>query len=136
MTRAEEMRAAFDAAFAEALAAPTPPHIDLLCFELGGQVRAVRLSDVASLHADLAIVPLPSRSPALLGMAAVRSALVPIFDAGLLAGASAMTKPRYVIVTGTIGLAFDAFRGHVKARDLRDHALLDLAALAAVAMEK
>jgi hypothetical protein len=146
--RADAMRAAFDAGFAQAIAATDArAHTDLLTFEAAGQSFACAQAEVAALHVDLAIVPVPTQAPAFLGIAAIRNALVPIFDLRVLLGLATAAPPRWVIVAHgavPIGLAFERFVGHVRWRDAlpagglrvvrlgeRAHDVLDLAAMAA-----
>ena len=88
---------------------------------------ALRLADVSSFHADLAIPPLPARDPALLGVALVRGALVPVFDAARRLGKPAAVSPRWVAVVRGRGLAFAEFLGHARASEARG--LIDLEAL-------
>jgi purine-binding chemotaxis protein CheW len=62
------------------------------------------------------MVPLPSHSPDLLGIASFRGALVPIFDLRLLLGYSAGVLPRWLVLTKhdlSIGLAFDRLDGYL-----------------------
>ena len=129
MSRAEQLRAAFDAGFAAPRPEAAAPTTDLLRFRIGGQVRALRLAEIASLHADLPITHLPATTPAMLGVSMVRGALIPIYDAGRLLGVAPMTHPRWIVLTRGLGLAFDVFEGFARVTDDGAHALVDLAAL-------
>lgn len=103
------LRRRFDAAFA---AAPPPPAAgfeDVLAIRLGGDPYVLRLSEIAGLHADRQIAPVPSAHPALLGIAALRGQLLPVYDLGALLGYARAERPRWFVVgpaPATIGLAF------------------------------
>ncbi|MGE0431772.1 MAG: hypothetical protein AB7K09_06000 [Planctomycetota bacterium] len=73
----EQMRREFDAAFAEPLP-PPPDRSDsrgLLVVRIGQSHVALRVTDVAGLHADVRIVPIPGR-PDVAGLAGVAERLV------------------------------------------------------------
>jgi len=120
---ADELRRAFDAGFAAAPSAPAPAGTDLLVFGLG----ALRLADVSSFHVDLAITALPATDPALLGIAIVRGAIVPVFDAARLLARPPGGALRWVAIVRGRGLAFGDFRGHARVAQPRD--LIDVEAL-------
>jgi chemotaxis signal transduction protein len=119
MTRARELREVFDAGFAAAPPPPEPVHRDVLCIRIAGEPFAIPLGDIASLHADLRIVALPARAPELLGVAALRSAVVPIYDASRAFGLPAADAPRWLVVLrgGRAGFAFDGYDGHARIPD-------------------
>jgi chemotaxis signal transduction protein len=112
MTRAEEMRAAFDRSFAEA---PTERGrgIELLRIELAGEPYVIPLGDVASIHVDLKIVPMPATVPTLIGVIAVRGVLIAVYDLRALRGLSTESRPRWIVVADGVGFAFDGFLGHL-----------------------
>jgi purine-binding chemotaxis protein CheW len=114
--RALELGREFDHSFAAALPPPAPPHLDFLCIRIGGEPSAVALGDIASLHADLRIIALPSRAPELLGVASVRAAIVPIYDLGAAVGAQAAAAPRWTVLLNgrAAGFAFEAYDGHTR----------------------
>ena len=116
MTRATELRDAFDADFAAASPPPEPAHGDLLCIRLGDEPSAIALADVASLHADLRIVALPNRAPELLGVAAIRAAVVPIYDLSMAVGIPGTGAKRWTVQIrgGLAGFAFEGYDGHVR----------------------
>ncbi len=137
--RIEDLRAAFARGFAEAPAAGAQAEVELLRIRLAGESYVCLLAEISGLHADLAIVPMPSPSRALLGIAAVRSALVPVYDLRVALGLPAGERPRWLVIgraAPTLAFAFDAFDGYCRAGvggnvviDGRHHQLLDLAAL-------
>jgi chemotaxis signal transduction protein len=116
MTRASVLRDQFDREFA---AAPRPPetgHADFLCIRIAGERAAISIADIASLHADLVIVALPTRAPELLGVAAIRSAIVPIYDLRFALGVSGTGATRWSVLVpgGTAGFAFEVYDGHAR----------------------
>jgi chemotaxis signal transduction protein len=114
--RASELRDAFDRGFAAAARPPEPAHGDFLGIRIGGEPFAIPFGDIASLHAGLRIVALPTRAPELLGVAAIRAAVVPIYDLGVALGAASAGTPRWSVVVrdGHAGLAFEGFDGHAQ----------------------
>jgi chemotaxis signal transduction protein len=113
--RARELRELFDRGFADALV-DKPTTFDYLRLRVAGAPYAVALSEVTSLHVDLRIASMPSPARELLGIAAVRTSLVPIYDLRLAIGASDELAPRWTILVaaGTAGFAFDGFDGHAR----------------------
>jgi purine-binding chemotaxis protein CheW len=118
-SRADELRDAFDRGFAAAVVPPDIARTDMLCIRVGGQPCAIRAGDIASLHADLRVVALPSRAPELLGVAAIRATVLPIYDlAAALAMPGAGTM-RWIAAhrDGQAGFAFEHYDGHARITD-------------------
>jgi chemotaxis signal transduction protein len=115
-TRAQELRGAFDGEFAAAPRAPQHGLRDVLCIRVGGEPYAIRLDDIASLHAELRIVALPTRAPELLGAAAIRATVVPIYDLAIVLGAAGAVAQRWAVVHrgGRAGFAFEGYDGHAR----------------------
>lgn len=114
--RAAALRQSFDQSFAEAPGGVAAPSHAFLAVGIGGDNYALRLSDVSELYVDKKVIPLPSHSPDLLGIASFRGALVPIYDLRLLLGYSAGAWPRWLVLTKydlSIGLAFDRLDGYL-----------------------
>lgn len=118
MTRASELRDAFDRGFAM-LPPPEPAHSDVLCIRAAGQPWAIPLGDIASLHADVPIVALPTRAVELLGVATVRAAIVPIYDLAAVLDSPSTGAPRWVVVIrrAVAGFAFEGNDGHARIPD-------------------
>jgi len=118
---AGEMRRAFDRTFTEAPSLGHDDVEDVLAIRLNGAPYAMRVRDVASVHADRAIVPVPGPEPALLGLAGIRSVIAPVYDLRLLLGGVGGGAPRWIVrarAPQPIALAFDGFDGqHRVARD-------------------
>ena len=117
--RADELHDAFDRGFADPPPPPEPAHSDFLCIEIAGEPSAIRLADIVSLHADLRIVALPTRAPELLGVAAIRAAIVPIYDLGIALGAAGKAAARWTVLLrgGAVGFAFAGYDGHARIAD-------------------
>lgn len=118
MSRADELRDAFDRSFAAAPAVDQRAPHELLRIELGGEPYAIALAEIRSLHVDLAIVPVPARAPALLGVVAVRGAIVPVYDLRRLLGLPATKPPRWAVIAGDSAFAFDHVAGHFSVAEL------------------
>jgi chemotaxis signal transduction protein len=115
--RLVDLREAFDRSFVE----PTQPNLieteDLLAIRVNDRPYAVRLSTIASLAADRPITALPGAPPRLLGVAALRGVVVPVYDLADLLGLSRSTPPRWTILTAAeppMALAFDGVDGHLR----------------------
>ncbi len=119
MTRASELREAFDRGFAAAEPPADAAHSDFACIQVAGKRAAIPLRDIASLHADLRIVALPTRTPELLGVAAIRAAVVPIYDLSAAFGSSGTGATRWTVLLrdGSAGFAFAGFDGHARIPD-------------------
>jgi chemotaxis signal transduction protein len=113
--KAAELRDAFDAAFARLPEAADDQRERLIGVRIGGEPHALRLAEIAGVFADRAITAVPSRSPALLGIAGVRASIVPVFDLGALVGYPARgAKLRWLVIAARqrVGFAFDVFDGY------------------------
>jgi chemotaxis signal transduction protein len=118
-TRAIELRDAFDRGFAAAARPPEPAHSDFLCIRVGGEPSAIPLGDIASLHVDLRVVAVPTHAPELLGVAAIRAAVVPIYALSAAFGIPGTGVPRWTVLVrgGSAGFAFAGFDGHARIPD-------------------
>ena len=116
MDRATELRTAFDRAFAEAPRGPRMETLDLLRIQLGGESHVVALSEVAALHVDQHVCPVPTPATELLGVMAVRAAIIPVFDLRAILGIRSDAPPRWCILAREIGsaFAFDGFAGMLR----------------------
>ncbi|HLG56355.1 MAG TPA: chemotaxis protein CheW [Vicinamibacterales bacterium] len=116
--RAAELRQSFDRSFAHAWDSEHTTSESLLALGIRSHHYAVRMSDVSGLFVDKNVTHLPSPVAALSGLAGFRGTVLPIYDLGLLLGHPKAAAPRWLIVTaGTpVGLAFDAFDGHLRVR--------------------
>lgn len=113
---AAALRAAFDGAFA-APPADAAPTCDLLAIRVASEPYALRLTEIAALARDLAMVPVPSPVPELRGIAARRGRLYPAYDLGALLGHGLnVDAPWAVLVEAAHPLAFcfEAMEGSVR----------------------
>lgn len=105
---------AFDAAFARPPASDRPDTEGFLALRLGDDPFAVRVSDIAALHADRRIVPMPSAEPTMLGVAAFRGRIAPVYDLAALLGYPAKGAPRWVLLAREdVALAAASFEGQL-----------------------
>jgi chemotaxis signal transduction protein len=114
--RAAMLRQVFDQAFAAAPAGTSTPTEAFLAIGAGGDNYALRLVEISGLFVDKKVVPLPSESPDLLGIASFRGALVPVYDLAVLLGYAAKPLPRWLVLVAPqtpVGLAFDRFDGYL-----------------------
>jgi purine-binding chemotaxis protein CheW len=115
--RAAELRREFDRAFAEPFRPGTTAREDLLGMRAGAQAYAIRLCEIAGLHAGKKITRVPGSDTALCGIAGFRGALLPVYDLQALLGHSSAETPRWLVIAAAapIALAFEAFEGHLRA---------------------
>jgi purine-binding chemotaxis protein CheW len=116
--RAAELRQAFDQSFAAAPQRVEAPTETFLAIGSGSDLYALRLAEISSLHADKKIVPLPSESTDLIGLASFRGTLVPVFDLRVLLGYSPASMPRWLVLLACktpVGVAFERFDGYFAA---------------------
>jgi len=116
--RAEDLRLAFDRSFAVPHRTAVAGSVELLAIRAGGTAYAIRLAAVSGLFTDRTVTPLPGPVPELLGVAALRGAVVAVYDLGALLGHAGSAAARWLVLdTGTpaVGLAFDELDGHLRA---------------------
>jgi purine-binding chemotaxis protein CheW len=116
-SRAQAMRQAFDASFAQPAQGRADAVEALLAITVGGDPYVLRLAEIAGLHASRAITTLPSPVPELAGLVGLRSALVPVYDLAALLGYPRAAAPRWLVVLAAapVALAFEGFAGYVTA---------------------
>jgi purine-binding chemotaxis protein CheW len=114
---AAALRRLFDAGFAAAAASKSERLEDLLAIRLGSDPYALRLSEIAGLHAGVKIVAVPSPSTQLLGIVGLRGTMVPIYDLAALLGYPPAARPRWIVLARTsqpVGFAFETFESHLQ----------------------
>lgn len=114
--RAEDLRLAFDRAFAEPRRADTTPMESLVGFSLASEPYALRLSEIGGVFVDRKITRVPSVVAALLGFAGFRGAIVPVYDLRVLLGRGASEAPRWLAIASgaSVAFAFEVFDGHLR----------------------
>jgi chemotaxis signal transduction protein len=117
MLSAEELRRAFDGAFAAPSEGRRRDLEPLLTLRIASAAYAVRVLDIAGFATARRIVPLTSALPAMLGLTAVRGSLFPVYSLdGLLGDEAATEPPQWFLLCGhadPVALAFARFEGHV-----------------------
>jgi chemotaxis signal transduction protein len=117
--RAVELRNTFDHARAIPFVSDAVEQIEnLLAIRVCGDAFAIRLSEISGLATDRKLVAFPSPIPELLGVAAIRGRLVPVYSLAALLGYNGhSSQGRWLMLCGTeepVGLAINDFEGYVR----------------------
>jgi chemotaxis signal transduction protein len=114
--RVQALRESFDRSFAEPARLDVTPMEDLLAVRIGQDVFAIRLSQVAGLHAGKKMTRVPGADPALLGLAGFRGTMHPVYSLAALLGRLAEASPRWLVIAAAapVALAFDGFERHLR----------------------
>ena len=115
---ATALRRLFDASFAAPAALISQRLEDLLAIRVGSDPYAFRTSEIARLHVGVKIVPVPSPVAQLLGIAAIRGMMAPIYDLAALLHYPPAANPRWFVFARApqpVGLAFETFESHLQA---------------------
>jgi purine-binding chemotaxis protein CheW len=115
--RVAALRRAFDDSFAALPSAAPEGSEDLLLIRIAALPFAMRLRDIRAIVARPAVVPVPSRAPALLGLAGLHGDIVPVFSLCSILGLGSDTGARWVVVCGAeerVGLGFSEFERYVR----------------------
>ena len=113
---AAALRRAFDDAFAAAPASRDATSENVLAIRVAGDPYVVRLAEIASLHVDAKVVPIPSPIVELRGLAGFRHAVIPVYDLSALLGYAGGPAGRWLLIARreAVGLAFDHLDAHVR----------------------
>jgi chemotaxis signal transduction protein len=118
VSAAEALRKQFDAAFAEPFAERTADVASFLAIRIDADEYALRVEEIRGFAAARKIVPVPSGVHALLGLAGIRGAVVPVFSLRALMGyTGGDERPRWFVLGGgavPIALAFEDFDGYLE----------------------
>lgn len=115
--RLRSLREEFDRSFAVAAVESTARPVDCLAIRIAGDPYVLRLSEVASIHADRSLVAAPSLLPELRGIAGFRGILTPVYDLGALLGYGAQPLSKWLVVAAwpaPIAFAFGTFEAHLR----------------------
>lgn len=113
---AQHLRRQFDDGFAEPASERRQDFEPFLTLRIASTAYAVRLSEIAGFAAARKIVPLTSRLPGMLGLAAVRGSLLPVYCLEALLHDEAAAEPRWFLLCRgqePMALSFAQFEGHV-----------------------
>jgi purine-binding chemotaxis protein CheW len=115
--RAEQLRQEFDLSFTRPTLAADEGREMLLAIRFTTTAAALRLGDISALVANKAITPVPAASGALLGLAAFRGAILPVFDLQNLVLHARSVASRFLVVAASapLAFAFEGFEGQVAA---------------------
>jgi purine-binding chemotaxis protein CheW len=117
--KARELARDFDRSFSAAPAAvASSTTLDFLVVRIGTETYALRLTQVRGLIADPRVTRVPSPDARLLGVVAVRGAIVPVFSLPLLLGHASGPRPSWMVLAGKsdmLGLAFDSYDSLLRA---------------------
>jgi chemotaxis signal transduction protein len=111
------LRRLFDASFAAPAGSMSKRLEDLLAIRVGSDPYALRTSEIAGLHVGMKIVPVPSPVAELLGIAAIRGMMAPIYDLAALLRYPPAANPRWFIIARgpqPVGFAFETFESHLQ----------------------
>ena len=107
-----DLRRDFDRSFAEAQRVDTAERRHLLAVSIAGDPHALGVDEIGALVADRRIVPVPSPLPELVGMAAFRGQIAPVYDLGAMLGYPPRRRQRWLVLARhlqPVAFAFDAF---------------------------
>ena len=117
---AASLRRLFDEGFAAPAESRRERAEQLLAIRVGADPYVLRISEVAGLHADLQVVPIPSPAVHLLGIVGLRGVMAPVYDLAGLLDYPRAANPRWVVFARSpqlVGFAFDVFDSHLQVGD-------------------
>jgi chemotaxis signal transduction protein len=112
--RLNELRSEFDRTFAEPLTSVQDGE-DLLALRAGDAELAIRIRETAGIQRCPVLTLVPSRSPALCGLAGVRGRLVAVFDLGSLVCGQTVRQGGWILLCAadpSVALRFDGLDGY------------------------
>jgi chemotaxis signal transduction protein len=114
--RIVELRHEFDSSFSRPWQSEQVERDSILCFTAEGRRFAAPLTGLQGLAKAGTILPLPSRSPALLGLSVVRARILPVYSIARLMGAPARATEAVwlAVLRGreSVGVALDTLDGY------------------------
>ncbi len=121
-----ELRHTFDRTFQLPYQLATKSVEPMIAFRTAGVALAVRVQHITGVIKRGVILPVPSIVPELLGVAAVRGLLVPVFNLAALLGLPPSGEPQWFLLTNRetpVAFAFDGLDGRVEVE--RAHLYVD-----------
>ena len=114
----EELRRAFDDSFATAAAVDTEEYLSLIGIRVAGEPLMLRAEQITGIARLRLVVPVPSRSTALMGITGMRGMVVPVFNLAVLIGLGAQTgKCDWAALAhrdSPVALGFETFEGQTE----------------------
>jgi chemotaxis signal transduction protein len=124
--RLDDLRRSFDESFAVPSWPEEIDQEDMLGIQVGSGQFAVRVSELAGVHASRKIVGLPGAIVGLLGVVGIRGKLVAAYRlSDLLGSGSAEGRPRWMLVCrgdSHVGLTIEALDGYMRVSSSLVHA--------------
>jgi chemotaxis signal transduction protein len=117
LDRVAELRRAFDRTFQLPYQLTTKSVEPMIAFRTAGVALAVRVQHITGVIKRGVILPVPSIVPELLGVAAVRGLLVPVFNLAALLVLPPSGEPQWFLLVNRetpIAFAFDGLEGRVE----------------------
>jgi chemotaxis signal transduction protein len=116
MVRAAELRRAFDLSFTEVRRVEAAETLDVVAIRVAADPYAVRLAEIAGVHADRPVTGVPSRIAELRGVAGFGGRIVPVFCLAALLGHALAASPRFLAVAAdaSVALAFESLDGQMR----------------------
>lgn len=114
--RLAHLKAAFDGAFAAPAGSGRTALRGYLAIRLNDTPYALDLEEVASVRKGVAVTPLPSEEPLLLGVAGFGGALAAVFDLTGLLGLASGAEPGWLVLArdAPVAFAFHALEGQLQ----------------------
>ncbi len=116
--RAAELRRAFDEAFAAPPVRRSEQRESLIAIRVAGESLMVRTHEITGLARRARVVPVPTDVPELLGITAIRGALLAVYDLARLLGIGApASEPAWLLLANPeapVALAFEKFEGQME----------------------
>jgi len=113
-----EVRREFDNTFAAPPAGPPADRESLITLRVAGEAFAVRTMHITAVVNGRRIMPVPTRVAGLLGITALRGALLPVYDLAALLGLPAGAGPgAWLMLTNRetpVGFTFHEFEGQME----------------------
>jgi chemotaxis signal transduction protein len=112
-----ELRHAFDRTFQLPHQLTTKSVEPMVAFHTAGIALAVRVQHITGVMKRTVILPVPSIVPELLGVAAVRGGLVPVFNLAALLGFPPIGEPQWFMLMNRqtpVAFAFDGLEGRIE----------------------
>ncbi len=117
-SRAAQLRREFDAAFAQKATYATAETEALLAIRIGAEPFALRVPELANIARCGKVVPIPSGSAALMGLAGIKGAIVPVYSLPALLNLPQTGAMHWLALCGKknpIALAFSEFEHYFSA---------------------